>query len=81
MVGPLISRNATADFLHAVEKAKEQGGKVLFGGTLYNENDPLMANYVIPAIVEAENHCGIVKEETFAPILYVMKYSQVEEAI
>lgn len=81
LVGPLISKGATGDFLKAIEQVKEQGGKVLFGGTLCNESDPALAGYVIPAIVEAENHLPIVQEETFAPILYVMKYSQVEEAV
>lgn len=81
LVGPLISKDATGDFLNAIEQAQKQGGKVLFGGTRYRENLDSMSNYVVPAIVEAENHMEIVQEETFAPILYVMKYKTIEEAI
>lgn len=80
LVGPLISEAATADFLNAIEKAKQQGGRVLFGGTRYQEDKPEMANYVVPALVEAENHYEIVQEETFAPILYLIRYKTITEA-
>lgn len=81
LVGPLISRKAVEEFLLAIEKVQQQGGKVIFGGTRYQDDDPSMANYVVPAIVEAKNHFDIVQEETFAPILYVMKYTSINEAI
>lgn len=81
LIGPLISKNATEDFLNAIELVQQQGGRVLFGGTRFNDEDSHLANFVIPAIVEAENHYEIVQEETFAPILYVVKYAQIEEAI
>lgn len=81
LVGPLISKGAVNDFLQAIDKVQQQGGRLLFGGTVYSKEDPSMANYVVPAIVEAENHYGMVQEETFAPILYIIKYASIEEAI
>jgi len=81
LVGPLISEDAVHNFLAAIEKLKEEGGKVLFGGTSYNCEDRDFCHYVVPALVEAENHYEIVQEETFAPILYIIKYKTIEEAI
>ncbi len=62
-----------------INEIKKEGGKVLFGGTVFNVEKS--GNYVIPALVEAENHYKIVQEETFAPILYMIKYKTIEEAI
>lgn len=81
LVGPLISESAVRDFLNAIEKVKQEGGNVLLGGTSYNCENRSYCHYVVPALVEAENHYEIVQEETFAPILYIMKYSTIEEAI
>jgi aldehyde dehydrogenase (NAD+) len=81
LVGPLISENAVKGFLAAIEKVKEAGGKVVFGGTSYNCENREYCHYVVPTLVEAENHWAIVQEETFAPILYVMRYNTIEEAI
>ncbi len=81
LIGPLIDKASVDTFLAAIEKAKSEGGKVLFGGTLYKDSDLKSDLYVVPAIVEAENHYHIVQEETFAPILYLMKYKTLEEAI
>ncbi len=81
LVGPLISEDAVNDFLNAIEKVKAEGGRVLFGGTTYNCNNRDFCHYVVPALVEAENHFNIVQEETFAPILYLIRYSTIEEAI
>lgn len=81
LVGPLISEDAVHTFLNAIIKVKEEGGNVLFGGTSYNCENRDFCHYVIPALVEAENQFEIVQEETFAPILYVIKYKTIEEAI
>jgi len=81
LVGPLISEDAVNDFLQALKKVKEEGGRILFGGTTYNCENRDFCHYVVPALVEAENHFEIVQEETFAPILYIMKYSTIEDAI
>ncbi len=81
VVGPLVSEDAVHDFLNAIKKVKEEGGKVLFGGTSYDCEKRAFCHYVVPTLVEAENHYAIVQEETFVPILYVMKYKTIEEAI
>ncbi|MFZ4399018.1 MAG: aldehyde dehydrogenase family protein [Bacteroidales bacterium] len=81
LIGPLIDKTSVNAFLSAINQAKAEGGKVLIGGYKLDENKALSDNYVVPAIIEAENHFNIVQEETFAPILYLMKYSTLDEAI
>ncbi|MFZ4739670.1 MAG: aldehyde dehydrogenase family protein [Bacteroidales bacterium] len=80
LIGPLIDKASVDAFLNAINQAKAEGGNVLIGGYQL-ENDALSENYVVPAIIEAENNYKIVQEETFAPILYLMKYKTLEEAI
>lgn len=74
-VGPLIDKNAVKDFTNALKLAVEQGGKIIYGGQVLEGEQYKSGSYVVPAIVEAENHYPIVQEETFAPILYLIKYS------
>jgi aldehyde dehydrogenase (NAD+) len=74
-VGPLIDKNAVKDFNNALKLAVEEGGKVIYGGEVLEGENYKSGSYVVPAIVEAENHYKIVQEETFAPILYLIKYS------
>jgi aldehyde dehydrogenase (NAD+) len=81
LVGPLIDRTAVDAFLNAIEEVKKEGGKVLFGGYALDPDKCASGNYVVPALVEAENHYKIVQEETFAPILYLIKYNDIDEAI
>ncbi len=81
LIGPLISEDAVNNFLKAISQVKKEGGKVLFGGVPYDCENRSFCHYVIPALVEAENHYPIVQEETFAPILYLIKYKTIEEAI
>lgn len=81
LVGPMIDSTAVEAFKHAVEEAKREGGKVIFGGEVLNGDRFCCNHYVVPALVEAENHFAIVQEETFAPILYLIKYSTIDEAI
>lgn len=74
-VGPLIDKNAVKDFLNALKRVEEEGGKIIYGGRVLEGEEYKSGTYVVPALVEAENHYSIVQEETFAPILYLIKYS------
>ena len=80
-VGPLIDKEAVNMYLNAIEKAKEEGGNVLVEGGVLEGKGYESGCYVRPVIIEAKNHFEIVQDETFAPILYIMKYSKLEEAI
>jgi len=80
-VGPLIDKLAVEMYLSAIEKAKKEGGKVLVEGGVVSGEGYESGCYVKPVIIEAENYFDIVQEETFAPILYVMKYSDLDQAI
>jgi len=81
-VGPLIDQDAVNAYLHAIEAAQKEGGKVLVEGGVLSGPGYESGCYVKPCIIEAENHFAIVQHETFAPILYVMKYrGDVYEAI
>lgn len=80
-VGPLIDQNATKDYLNAIEKAKQEGGKIIVEGGILSGEGYESGCYVKPCVIEAKNEYHIVQEETFAPILYVMKYKTIEEAI
>jgi aldehyde dehydrogenase (NAD+) len=81
-IGPLIDTDAVNTYLAAIEKAKAEGGKVLVEGGVLSGEGYESGCYVKPAIIEAENHFEIVQHETFAPILYLMKYEgEVENAI
>ena len=77
LMGPLIDEDAVSQMLAAVEKAQAEGGELLCGGTRI-ECD---GHYVNPTIVKVNKDFDIVKEETFAPILYVIPYSDLDEAI
>ncbi|MBP1669590.1 MAG: aldehyde dehydrogenase [Bacteroidetes bacterium] len=80
-VGPLIDRQAAEKFFRAVEKVKEEGGRILYGGIPLENNDCRSGCYVIPCLAEAENQYSIVQEETFAPLLYLIRYRTLDEAI
>jgi aldehyde dehydrogenase (NAD+) len=81
-MGPLIDKNAVNDFLNALKHVQKEGGKIIFGGDVLGGKGYESGCYVTPAIVEAQNHYAIVQEETFAPILYLIKYkNDVDEAI
>ncbi len=73
-VGPLIDKAAVADFTNALKLAEKEGGKVIYGGEVLKGRGYGSGCYVRPALVEAKNHYKIVQEETFAPILYLIKY-------
>ena len=77
LMGPLIDKGAINDFENALVKVKNEGGEILFGGKPIDG----LGCFVEPTIVKAENYYQIVQDETFAPILYVMKYDTIDEAI
>jgi aldehyde dehydrogenase (NAD+) len=77
LLGPLISEQAVIDMERAVAAAVEQGGQILCGGKKIDRP----GNFVEPTIIRATSDMPIVKEETFAPILYVMTYQDLNEAI
>jgi aldehyde dehydrogenase (NAD+) len=79
--GPLIDKASFDAFEKALAAAKAQGGKVLVGGTRVTDGVPQGGYYVKPALVEMSSQSDVVKAETFAPILYVMKYKTLEQAI
>jgi aldehyde dehydrogenase (NAD+) len=80
LVGPLIDQRAADAMQAALQMAREQGGKVHGGGRV-TDGVPKGGAYVRPAIVEIEPTAPIVQQETFAPILYFMRYETLEEAI
>ncbi len=81
LVGPLIDRSAVDLFTSALQKIRQEGGKIIFGGEVLDGDNFSSGNFVVPALAEAENHFKIVQEETFAPILYLIRYRHIDEAI
>jgi len=80
-VGPLIDKGAVDQYLSALEAVTTQGGTVLVPGGVLEGEGYESGCYVKPAIAEVTNDMQIVQHETFAPILYIMKYETVDEAI
>lgn len=80
LVGPLVDKQAFDNMQKALQAARSEGGTVVGGGRVADAGKET-AYYVKPAIVEMPRQCGPVLEETFAPILYVMKYSDFEAAL
>jgi aldehyde dehydrogenase (NAD+) len=81
-VGPLIDTEAVKHYQNALEKVVEEGGKLVVGGGILEGEGYESGCYVKPAIAEAQNSFAIVQHETFAPVLYLLKYSGgVENAI
>ena len=77
LMGPLVNENAVQDYTQAIERAKTSGGEILYGGAAIDGK----GYYVTPTIIKAENDWDIVQEETFAPILYLMTFDTLDEAI
>ncbi|HIB78635.1 MAG TPA: aldehyde dehydrogenase family protein [Candidatus Marinimicrobia bacterium] len=77
LMGPLVNGKAVTDYMNAIEAVKDAGGEVLCGGTQLEGK----GHYVTPAIVKAKNDWEIVQKETFAPILYVIPFNTIEEAV
>jgi len=81
-VGPLIDVSAVNTFSEALKQIKKEGGKIIYGGKVLSGKGFGSGCYVEPAIAEVKNHYSIVQEETFAPILYLIKYKgNVDNAI
>jgi aldehyde dehydrogenase (NAD+) len=80
-VGPLIDKDAVKGYVAALQAVKKEGGKILVEGGVLTGKGYESGCYVKPAIVEAQNHYKTVQRETFAPILYLLKYKTTEEAI
>lgn len=80
-VGPLIDTDAVNMYLSSIEKCKAEGGKFLVEGGVLKGKGFESGCYVKPCIAEVKNNFEIVQHETFAPILYIMKYKEIEEAI
>ncbi|MEE2901674.1 MAG: aldehyde dehydrogenase family protein [Myxococcota bacterium] len=77
LMGPLVNEEAVASMMSALEAAKEQGGEVLYGGNRVERP----GHFVEPTIVRATPDMPVVKDETFAPILYIMEFEDLDEAI
>ena len=81
-VGPLIDKAAVQQYLNALQAAEKQGGTVLVTGGVLDGPGYESGCYVKPAVVEATPEMQIVQEETFAPILYLLRYSgDIQQAI
>jgi aldehyde dehydrogenase (NAD+) len=80
-VGPLIDKLAVKAYTDALKKVKAEGGKMVVEGGVLKGDGYESGCYVKPAIAEAKNSFEIVQHETFAPILYIMPYRTIEEAI
>lgn len=81
LVGPLIDKSAVQDFQTAIERVKGEGGSILCGGDVLSGNGYESGCYVVPAVAEVKKNLPIVCHETFAPLLYIMKYKTIDEAI
>ncbi len=80
-IGPLIDEAAVKDYLDAIEKCKKEGGQFIVEGGVLKGKGFESNCYVKPCIAEVQNHYEIVQSETFAPILYLMKFKTIQEAI
>lgn len=80
-MGPLIDKDAVAQYLNALEEIKKEGGTLLVKGGVLKGKGYESGCYVRPCIAEVTNEMQIVQTETFAPILYLIKYKDISEAI
>jgi aldehyde dehydrogenase (NAD+) len=81
LMGPLIDTAAVEDMTAALERVKQEGGTIVCGGERLDGTQYPGGGYVTPCIVEAKNGYAIVQEETFAPILYIIPYDTLDEAV
>lgn len=80
-VGPLIDKQAVQQYEKAINDAKAEGAKVVVEGGVFSGSDYASDCYVKPCVLEADNKMKMVQQETFAPILYIMPYKTLDEAI
>jgi len=81
LMGPLIDKDAVDAMMHALKMVKKEGGEVICGGTVLEGDNYTSGCYVTPTIVKTHPKMAIVKEETFAPILYCFTVKNIEEAV
>ena len=81
LMGPLVDKTAVNEMERALEALKEQGGKILYGGERLTGGIFDAGTYVRPCICEVRSNMAIVGEETFAPVLYLITYDRIDEAI
>ncbi|RYD77849.1 MAG: aldehyde dehydrogenase family protein [Sphingobacteriales bacterium] len=81
LVGPLIDTDTVKTFKKAMQEVEKQGGKIIFGGEVLEGEEFPGGCYVQPALAEVKHDLEIVQHETFAPLLYLIKYSTLDEAI
>jgi aldehyde dehydrogenase (NAD+) len=81
LMGPLIDKNAFDSYVAAIKESQSEGGNIIYGGERVNIDGCEGGYYVQPTLIDAKPTMNIVKEETFAPILHVMKYNTIEEAL
>ena len=79
LIGPMIDKTAVNNFRNALDAIREQGGEIIYGGEILTGFPSEL--YVRPALADVENHWPIVQEETFAPLLYLIKYKDFDEAL
>ena len=77
LMGPLVNQGAVDSYLNALEKVKSSGGEIICGGKIIDGD----GFFVEPTIAKVKNHWDIVQDETFAPILYIMEYEHLTQAI
>ncbi len=77
LMGPLIDENAVEAYISAVNEAVKQGGRIRYGGHVMQQK----GNFVAPTLIEMPEQTEIVKQETFAPILYVLRFNDLDAAI
>ena len=81
LMGPLVQEGAVSDMMQALEAVQAEGGEIVYGGEKVAEGVPAGGHYVQPTLVRARHDMKIVHEETFAPILYLMRYRDLDEVI
>ena len=81
LMGPLVDTGAVDDMMTALDRARQEGGTIVCGGERLSGKEYPGGRYVTRAIVEARNDFAIVQEETFAPILYIIRYETLDDGI
>jgi aldehyde dehydrogenase (NAD+) len=81
LVGPLVDKGAVELFTNAIDKVKEEGGEILYGGQVLDGPGYEAGTYVVPALAVVQNSFQIVQDETFAPLLYLIPCESTDEAI
>ena len=80
-MGPMIDREAVEAMREAIEQIKEEGGNILYGGERLSGGIYDAGTYVRPCICEVESGFSVARKETFAPILYMIRYERLEQAV